>query len=172
MEISPRLLATRKYNASPHGKAKRAAYRRSQANAIVQRRYQQSPKGRAAMKRANASPRKKERDHRYYESGKGKAAIHRYQQTAKGRESLLRGVHKRRAHMMVLATLTAAEWEAIKAAHNYACSYCRRTDRPLTRDHVIPLSKGGTHTAGNVIPACRSCNSRKGARVISATGGS
>lgn len=30
-----------------------------------------------------------------------------------------------------------------------------------TRDHVIPISKGGTHTRDNVRLACRKCNSRK-----------
>lgn len=28
-------------------------------------------------------------------------------------------------------------------------------------DHVIPLSKGGHHTASNVVPACGPCNSVK-----------
>ncbi|MDB4875733.1 MAG: hypothetical protein JWM41_2179 [Gemmatimonadetes bacterium] len=29
-------------------------------------------------------------------------------------------------------------------------------------DHVIPISRGGSHTRENVVPACRSCNSKKG----------
>lgn len=32
-------------------------------------------------------------------------------------------------------------------------------------DHVVPLSRGGSHTLDNVRVACRSCNSAKGARV-------
>lgn len=32
-------------------------------------------------------------------------------------------------------------------------------------DHVVPISKGGTHTLDNVRVACRSCNSAKGAKV-------
>jgi 5-methylcytosine-specific restriction endonuclease McrA len=34
----------------------------------------------------------------------------------------------------------------------------------MTFDHVIPLSKGGTHTADNIRIAHMVCNSRKGAR--------
>lgn len=32
----------------------------------------------------------------------------------------------------------------------------------VTLDHVIPLSRGGTHTWDNVRPAHRKCNERKG----------
>jgi 5-methylcytosine-specific restriction endonuclease McrA len=31
-----------------------------------------------------------------------------------------------------------------------------------TLDHVIPLSRGGTHAPGNLVSACQSCNQRKG----------
>ena len=31
----------------------------------------------------------------------------------------------------------------------------------LTQDHFIPLSKGGEYSKKNIIPSCRSCNSRK-----------
>jgi 5-methylcytosine-specific restriction endonuclease McrA len=30
----------------------------------------------------------------------------------------------------------------------------------------VPLSRGGSHTASNIVPACRSCNSSKGARSL------
>lgn len=60
--------------------------------------------------------------------------------------------------------LTEQQWSAIKAAYGYRCAYCRR-HRRLTQDHVIPVSKGGQHTASNIVPACQSCNSSKGARL-------
>lgn len=31
-----------------------------------------------------------------------------------------------------------------------------------TLDHVIPLSRGGSHQPGNLVAACHSCNQRKG----------
>jgi 5-methylcytosine-specific restriction endonuclease McrA len=42
------------------------------------------------------------------------------------------------------------------------CQYCERTAENL--DHVVPRSRGGTHTWENVVAACRSCNNRKGDR--------
>lgn len=60
-----------------------------------------------------------------------------------------------------ISDLTLAQWEAIKAAHDHRCAYCGARVK-LTQDHVIPLSKGGQHTASNIVPACQPCNSRKG----------
>lgn len=48
----------------------------------------------------------------------------------------------------------------------YICQYCeeRFPSKLLTLDHVIPLSKGGTHTWENVVAACGPCNNKKGGR--------
>jgi 5-methylcytosine-specific restriction endonuclease McrA len=40
------------------------------------------------------------------------------------------------------------------------CVYCRQSKK-LTVDHIIPLARGGTDNIENIVPACRSCNSRK-----------
>lgn len=40
------------------------------------------------------------------------------------------------------------------------CFYCKEP-KPLTVDHNIPLSRGGTDNIDNILPACRSCNSKK-----------
>lgn len=50
----------------------------------------------------------------------------------------------------------------------HRCQYCDSTKR-LTIDHVIPRSKGGTHTWDNVVAACQRCNSIKGDRLLSTT---
>ncbi len=46
------------------------------------------------------------------------------------------------------------------------CLYCGRefNEYGLTRDHVIPLSRGGRDVWSNVVSACKSCNTRKGGR--------
>jgi 5-methylcytosine-specific restriction endonuclease McrA len=62
--------------------------------------------------------------------------------------------------------LTRAEWEEIKAAYGYRCIYCGNKPAKLTMDHITPLSKGGSHTKSNVVPACKSCNSSKGNRDV------
>lgn len=49
---------------------------------------------------------------------------------------------------------------------NSVCHICGRRLQPheITLDHVVPLARGGCHTYDNLRVACRSCNSRKGAR--------
>lgn len=52
------------------------------------------------------------------------------------------------------------EWEEVLSNFNYECAYCGSSEN-LEQDHVIPLSKGGSHTAENIISACKNCNSSK-----------
>ena len=72
-------------------------------------------------------------------------------------------VQRRRARKMQapINDLTAAQWQAIKEHYGHRCVYCGKKQERLTQDHLTPLSKGGNHTASNIVPACRSCNSRK-----------
>ena len=61
------------------------------------------------------------------------------------------------------ATLTGKQWIAILDHHNWRCAYCRLA--PFTDlEHVVPIARGGGTTAENCVPACESCNSKKGAR--------
>ena len=43
------------------------------------------------------------------------------------------------------------------------CHYCGRETpaSALTMDHIVPLARGGKSTKGNVVPACKSCNTKK-----------
>ena len=56
--------------------------------------------------------------------------------------------------------LSDAEWIALKAAWG-GCAYCGVTDKPLQRDCVLAISRGGRYTLDNVAPACGSCNASK-----------
>ena len=57
------------------------------------------------------------------------------------------------------------------ARDDYACQYCGRHKRQLrdreslTRDHVVPISRGGGNEWANVVTACSTCNHRKGSRL-------
>ncbi|KRG41397.1 HNH endonuclease [Stenotrophomonas panacihumi] len=55
---------------------------------------------------------------------------------------------------------------ALFARDAQLCLYCgQQFSRPhLTRDHVMPVSKGGRDTWENVVTACFHCNSRKSNR--------
>lgn len=54
----------------------------------------------------------------------------------------------------------------------FLCMYCGHQYREslLTRDHIIPLSKGGHDKWKNVVTACKSCNTRKGNRIPETAG--
>ena len=53
------------------------------------------------------------------------------------------------------------------ARDRYRCQYCGRTGaelkprETLTRDHLIPISRGGSNEWTNVVTACSPCNTRK-----------
>lgn len=52
------------------------------------------------------------------------------------------------------------DWKDTVLYFRGSCSYCGRRIK-LTKDHVIPVSKGGLTVRRNVIPACERCNSSK-----------
>lgn len=64
------------------------------------------------------------------------------------------------------------EWITLLKKYNNRCYYCgvkmtkKEGPRQRTRDHLIPLSRGGTDTLENIVPACRSCNSKKGTKTL------
>lgn len=64
-----------------------------------------------------------------------------------------------------LNDLTISDWLESLAHFNHRCAYCE-SEKHIEQDHVKPLSKGGSHTKTNIIPACRSCNSSKRQRLL------
>lgn len=57
-----------------------------------------------------------------------------------------------------------AHSETVYARDGHLCRYCGRAPSRFTLDHVDPKSRGGSHDPANLVTACGSCNSRKGAR--------
>ncbi len=72
-------------------------------------------------------------------------------------------IPKRRAQreQAEICDFTYAQWLAKLKEYDNHCAYCDNKFRQLEQEHIIPLSKGGNHTASNIVPACRSCNVRK-----------
>jgi 5-methylcytosine-specific restriction endonuclease McrA len=56
---------------------------------------------------------------------------------------------------------TNEEWQELLKTCGNRCVNCG-TKGDLTRDHIIPLSKGGADYIENIQPLCKSCNSSKG----------
>ena len=84
-------------------------------------------------------------------------------QYAKGNKDYFRAAAQKRrnAKKRTESTLTAPEWERAKQHFNYCCAYCGKKTAHLEQEHLIPLSKGGAYAAYNILPACKSCNSKK-----------
>ncbi|MEH0019843.1 MAG: HNH endonuclease [Desulfobacter sp.] len=58
--------------------------------------------------------------------------------------------------------LRASQWWKRKRA-NGICHYCKNAFPPkeLTMDHVIPIARGGRSEKFNLVPCCKTCNTRK-----------
>lgn len=60
--------------------------------------------------------------------------------------------------------LTKAQWQGILERNRFSCYLCGTDQARLTVEHIVPLARGGLHTASNVAPACMRCNARKRTR--------
>lgn len=58
--------------------------------------------------------------------------------------------------------LRKSEWW-LQRINQGVCYYCKKKvgRGQLTMDHVVPLSRGGKSRKGNIVPACKDCNSKK-----------
>lgn len=132
--------------------------------ASVQR-WNESEKGKLSIRRYADSDAGKKRQLEYSliyaQTERGKAVLHKYEQSPKGRARVARRNYARRVkNRPLISTLTAAEWLAIQSTYKHKCVYCGEK-KPLTMDHIIPVSKGGNHVKENIVPACHSCNAKK-----------
>jgi 5-methylcytosine-specific restriction endonuclease McrA len=58
--------------------------------------------------------------------------------------------------------LRNSQWWKRRCAKG-VCHYCGRPTAPkeLTMDHIVPISRGGRSTKGNIVAACKECNNAK-----------
>jgi 5-methylcytosine-specific restriction endonuclease McrA len=76
--------------------------------------------------------------------------------------SVIRLTHFVRVPFRATAPLSR---RAVFARDHHRCQYCGTNAENL--DHIIPRSRGGTHTWDNVVASCRRCNARKEDRLLS-----
>lgn len=103
---------------------------------------------------------KREYFRKYYEQNKEAAHERAFLGKVKRRQANPKGSH------------TFKEWIELLVKHDNKCFYCgvRMTKkaglRQRTRDHIVPISKGGSDDISNIVPACRSCNSSKSTKTL------
>lgn len=120
-------------------------------------------KAREAMRRWRAAHREvdrlRKRDHY---AANSERLIARSVEYARQHPDVVRALrHKRRGRELEAeGSFTAEEWRQLKADYEQRCGYCG-LEKPLEPDHRVPLVRGGSNLIANIIPSCRSCNSRK-----------
>lgn len=76
---------------------------------------------------------------------------------------VFRYVNARRARLAG-ATARPLPKRVVRRLRAATCAYCGGPGG--TVDHVVPLSRGGQHAEGNLVPACRPCNSSKADKLL------
>lgn len=66
--------------------------------------------------------------------------------------------------------LPIAEWRVVRSRifkrDDYTCGYCGERGGRLECDHIIPVSRGGSHDDNNLRTACFKCNRSKHAKLV------
>lgn len=84
--------------------------------------------------------------------------------------------HMRRKRFRENGTIERFDPHSIFERDGWRCQHCNRKTRPTYRvshdlypnlDHIVPVSKGGSHTRANVQLLCRACNLKKSDGLLS-----
>lgn len=106
-----------------------------------------------------------EKDRLYYEKNKDKIKQNIRAYALEHPEIAQRHQKRRRIFkaMTVKSDVTYENCKRLLETYNHSCAYCLRplTAANKTFDHMRPVTKGGLHLMDNLVPCCRSCNSRK-----------
>ncbi len=85
-----------------------------------------------------------------------------------GRERRRTAVHIRRARLANarIGRYGKKEWRETVLYCNGHCTHCHKPFNNLEIEHVIPLSRGGSHSTENILASCKGCNMSKGAKSV------
>jgi uncharacterized Zn-finger protein len=107
------------------------------------------------------------RNHAQYYANNKETVTRKIIEYRKNNPQIASATQRKRRAMKAGATVnnfTHALWVELQEAYDHRCVYCgKRFKGKLTQDHITPLSRGGSHTVSNIVPACNLCNSKKNA---------
>jgi 5-methylcytosine-specific restriction endonuclease McrA len=100
---------------------------------------------------------------RHAEANKAQRAAYKQKPAVKIRERLRSNLNRARIGGYGQGVMEVTEFDLQRMVDRQRgmCAVCARTDRPLTIDHIQPVSKGGTNALDNLQLLCRPCNTRK-----------
>ena len=81
------------------------------------------------------------------------------------RKGALRKLLKRQKAISIAnqkGTHTKMEWVKMKEFFNNTCCSCFSDYNGIEKDHIIPISRGGSNNIENIQPMCSKCNIEKG----------
>jgi 5-methylcytosine-specific restriction endonuclease McrA len=103
---------------------------------------------------------------RYYLRHPGRCleAVRKWQKTNVDK---LREAHRRRRARKKGAggVVSESAWMQLCNHYGNVCLRCGSSEN-ITQDHIVPLSKGGSHTIDNLQPLCKSCNCSKHDKIV------
>ena len=111
----------------------------------------------------------------HYQRNREQIRIKERERTKKnpGRSSHHAAAYRARRLGAASFTFTDKDWERLMSRFRFCCAYCgvnpgrnNQNRSRLHKEHVIPLSRGGSHSLGNILPACPQCNIAKGNRTV------
>jgi len=103
---------------------------------------------------------KKRLDHLEWQRRKAAAKPKQWEVRAPSAYQSTRFQNWKARKMGVTGTITAQEWAAVCERYGGICLCCREL-KPLTLDHIVPLTRGGLNVIENAQPLCFRCNNLK-----------
>lgn len=88
-----------------------------------------------------------------------------YEKSRENHSEIIREKNRKRRARKKGAGIYLISQKELNQMYNLPCSYCGSND-DITIDHVMPLSRGGSHSIGNLVSCCRKCNLSKGSKTI------
>lgn len=136
----------------------------------MQRRLEKEWKKRQRKAKTDYALRQKALKLAYYKSDRGKEIA---RLAAKRNIKVKLECNRRRVlrKRKAIGSHSLSQWNNLREICNFKCAFCGISEWDikikwpkfpyLTRDHIIPISRGGTDYISNIQPLCISCNAKK-----------